>query len=51
MGALLGNLEVSFFAGNPEGRERKALGMGISPLGAQLGKLERACLPGTLSYG
>jgi hypothetical protein len=48
MGALLGNLEGgSSFARGHEGNERKALGMGISPM-AQLGNLEWVHLPGTL---
>jgi hypothetical protein len=36
MGALLGNLEEGSFARGHEVYERKALGMGISPMGAQL---------------
>jgi hypothetical protein len=39
------------FAKGPEGYERKALRMGISLHGAQLGNLEWAHLPGTLKCG
>jgi hypothetical protein len=36
MGALSGNLGEGSFAGGHEVYERKALGMGISPMGARL---------------
>ena len=39
------------FARGPESYVRKALRMGISLHGAQLGNLEWAHLPGTLRYG
>jgi hypothetical protein len=43
MGALLGEPGGGgSFAGGPEGHERKALGMGTSLIGAQLGNLEWA---------
>jgi hypothetical protein len=38
MGALLGNLEGGSFFGGPEGYERKALGMGVSPHGGSVGQ-------------
>jgi hypothetical protein len=38
MGALLGNLERGSFYGAPEGYERNALGMGISPHGGSVGQ-------------
>ena len=38
MGALLGEHEGGSFARVPEGYERKALGMGISPRGGSVGQ-------------
>jgi hypothetical protein len=38
MGALLGNLEGGSFFEDPEGYERKALGMGVSPHGGSVGQ-------------
>jgi hypothetical protein len=38
-GLFLGNLEGGSFYGAPEGYERKALGMGISPYGGSDGQL------------
>jgi len=50
MGALLGEPGGGLLARGPEGYERKALGMGIPFMGAQLGNLEWAHLAGTLRY-
>jgi len=51
VGALLGEPEGGSFVGDPVGYERKALEMGISLHGAQLGNLEWAHLPETLRGG
>jgi len=51
MGALLGEPGGVSFVRDPEGYERKTLGMRFFLMGAQLGHLKWAPLPGTLRYG
>jgi len=46
-----GNLEGGSFVRGPEGYERNTLGMSFFLMGAWLGHLEWAPLPGTLRYG
>jgi hypothetical protein len=53
MGALLGKPGGGggSFSRGPGGYKRKAMGLASLFMGAQLGKLEWAHLPGTLRYG
>jgi len=51
MGALLGEPGGGSFVRGPEGYERKALGMSFFLVGAQLGHLVWAPLPGTSRCG
>jgi len=51
MGALLGKPGGESFVRGPEGYEMKALGMSFFFMGAQLGHLEWAPLPGSLRCG
>jgi len=51
MRALLGEPGGGSFVRGPEGYERKALGMSFFLIGAQMGSLDWAPLPGNLRYG